>query len=139
MLDAVQELLNNLDLVLYFDTPSLMQDPDATFAKFVQKLSELSSKRYNLHYCPCSAIQPEGLTHYCGLNKCGPQPITAALFPHCPMLSPLAVFQTKQTVIVNTAGTLSAMCLDIGFTSGFSMLIAGSKLFFMFGVTNANL
>lgn len=55
------------------------------------------------------------------------------------MLSPAAVFEEKRMVIVYAAGLLSAMHIDIGFTSGFLTLIAGSKLFITFGVTKANL
>ena len=134
----IKELLSSLDSVIYIDSTMLAGDSEVTFAKFVSNLSEPSSAPYTLLHRPYLAKQGVTMQNPKGLLQCGPKTPTPSIFPHCTTVSPLAYFSDQRYVMVNSAGLLSLPHINYGFTSSFTTVVSGTKLFIGFDVTEKN-
>lgn len=135
MRHMLEELLASRDTVYYIDSTSLVGEDEMTLPRFLEVFGQHAP--FGKQHKPFLAVQSHVLTSMQGLLGCGPVPLTPKLFPRFP-LSPHTFFAAKGIVLVNTAGAFSNPHLDIGFTSGFSTVISGSKLFVTFEASEKN-
>lgn len=121
------------------DSTTLIGDLELDFFDLMKSISEPSSKDYNRQHKPLTAIQggTSTLKVAKGLKSCGHRKLTYKVFSKF-LISPYLYFSEQRLVFVNSAGALTAPHLDYGFTSGFSTILAGKKLFKTFGVMEKN-
>ncbi len=133
------ELIGGLDSVVYFDCVSLANNDEVDIAKFLARCTQPNSAPFDPQDRPYTAVQTKPMTTPRGLLACGPRQPTPAMFPAFPF-SPFAYFGREQerTVMANSAGAFTAPHIDIGFTSGFSTVITGTKIFITFDVSDKN-
>ncbi|GAC76416.1 hypothetical protein PANT_22c00016 [Moesziomyces antarcticus T-34] len=136
---VVHELMEGLESVVYFDCVTLAGDDEVHFADFVMRCTQPNGAPFSPQDRPYTAVQTQPLTNPMGLLRCNPRQPTLDMFPTFPF-SPFAYFarEPERTVIANSAGAFTAPHIDIGFTSGFSTVIGGTKISITFDVSERN-
>jgi len=133
----IQELLVNPNSINFYKTHSLMHKKELDVADLLLRFTVPSSKPYRPEHKPITALQKKVFANSRGLRQCGPIKLNVDMFPMF-HLSPNMFFKEEQNLLVNNAGTHSTVHINVGITLGFSMVVAGLKLFVLFGTTKHN-